>query len=281
MSIELYNSTSFKISNLIARNYSTSFGFAMNLFSSEVKDSIAAIYGYVRLADEIVDTFHDQDKKYLLDELRKETLTSLQNGISINPVVNSFQYTVNKYLIPQEYITDFLDSMEMDITNTSYDRQNYDKYVYGSAEVVGLMCLKVFCHTNDELFLSLEIPAKALGSAFQKVNFLRDIKSDLNERGRIYFPDAGHENELNDRNKYFLETEVENEFITAFSGIKRLPKNSVLGVYTAYMYYSILLKKIKKMNMNDLKSKRVRISNLTKLILLLKSAVKVRSLNTV
>ncbi len=281
MSIELYNSTSFKISNLIARNYSTSFGFAMNLFSSEVKDSIAAIYGYVRLADEIVDTFHDQDKKYLLDELRKETLTSLQNGISINPVLNSFQYTVNKYLIPHEYITDFLDSMEMDITNTSYDRQNYDKYVYGSAEVVGLMCLKVFCNTNDELFRSLEIPAKALGSAFQKVNFLRDIKSDLNERGRIYFPDAGHENELNDRNKYFLETEVENEFITAFSGIKRLPKNSVLGVYTAYMYYSILLKKIKKMNMNDLRSKRVRISNLTKFILLLKSAVKVRTLNTV
>ncbi|MBK7447571.1 MAG: phytoene/squalene synthase family protein [Ignavibacteria bacterium] len=279
MSIELYNSTSFKISNLIAKNYSTSFGFAMNLFNSELKDSIAAIYGYVRLADEIVDTFHDQDKKYLLDELRKDTFTALQNGISINPVLNSFQFTVNRYMIPHVYITEFLDSMEMDISYSYYDRSKYDKYIHGSAEVVGLMCLKIFCHNNNTLFESLEIPAKSLGSAFQKVNFLRDIKSDLSERGRIYIPGADNEKELNDENKIFLETEVENEFKAALSGIKKLPKNSMLGVYTAYMYYNILLKKIKKMNMDDLKSGRVRISNFTKFILLVKSAVKVRTLN--
>ena len=265
MSIELYNSTSFKISNLIAKNYSTSFGFAMNLFNSELKDSIAAIYGYVRLADEIVDTFHDQDKKYLLDELRKDTFTALQNGISINPVLNSFQFTVNRYMIPHVYITEFLDSMEMDISYSYYDRSKYDKYIHGSAEVVGLMCLKIFCHNNITLFESLEI--------------LRDIKSDLSERGRIYIPGADNEKELNDENKIFLETEVENEFKAALSGIKKLPKNSMLGVYTAYMYYNILLKKIKKMDMNDLKSGRVRISNFTKFILLVKSAVKVRTLN--
>ncbi len=280
MSIELYNEKSFKVSNIVTKSYSTSFSFAMNLFNREIKDSIASIYGYVRIADEIVDTFHDHDKKYLLNEFRENTFTALRNGISVNPVLNSFQYTVNKYQIPYEYISNFLDSMESDISNNYYDRNEYDKYIYGSAEVVGLMCLKIFCHSDLKLFESLETPARALGSAFQKVNFLRDIKSDLTERGRIYFPDADSENELNDRNKILLEKEIDEEFSTALSGIKRLPKNSVLGVYTAYLYYCILLKKIKKMNMKDLRSKRVRISNLTKFILLFKSLIKVRSLDT-
>lgn len=276
MSIKLYHDTSYKISSLITKNYSTSFSLAINVFNAELKESISSIYGFVRLADEIVDSFHEFDKQNLLEELREDFYNAVRDKISINPVLNSFQNTVRKYDIPLEYVNDFIESMKKDLSNSYYERKDYDIYVYGSAEVVGLMCLKVFCYKNDKLFENLIPSAKALGSAFQKVNFLRDIKSDLNERGRIYFPGASDESMINNKNKSTLEKEIENEFETAYSGIKKLPKSCILGVYSAYLYYLILFKKIKGMSVNELFRKRVRISNFTKVILLFKSVIRIK-----
>ncbi|MBL8008269.1 MAG: phytoene/squalene synthase family protein [Ignavibacteria bacterium] len=276
MSIKLYNETSFKISSQITKNYSTSFSLAINVFNRELRDSISSVYGFVRLADEIVDSFHEFEKQNLLEELREDFYNSVRNKISINPVLNSFQITVRKYDIPLEYIHDFIESMKKDLSNSYYERNDYDEYVYGSAEVVGLMCLKVFCYKNEKLFASLIPSAKALGSAFQKVNFLRDIKSDLNERGRIYFPGACDESMISNLNKTELEKEIEIEFETAYAGIKKLPKSSRLGVYSAYLYYRILFNKIKGLNVNELFSRRVRISNFTKFILLLKSIIRIK-----
>ncbi|MEZ4690762.1 MAG: phytoene/squalene synthase family protein [Ignavibacteria bacterium] len=273
MNFKFYNDVSFKVSDLITKSYSTSFSLAINVFDKELRDSISSIYGYVRLADEIVDSFHDFEKQNLLNELREETYSAIRNGISLNPIIQSFQTTVNKYDISIDYINNFIDSMEMDLSNTFYDRENYDKYIYGSAEVVGLMCLKVFCYKEDELFNSLIPSAKALGSAFQKVNFLRDIKSDLDERGRIYLPGASTSMEINNENKLLLEEEIEKEFKEALSGIKRLPGSSRLGVYSAYLYYYMLFKKIRSLKINDLFKKRVRISNFTKISLLAKSLI--------
>ncbi|HMQ69324.1 MAG TPA: phytoene/squalene synthase family protein [Ignavibacteria bacterium] len=281
MNFKFYNDVSFKVSDLITKSYSTSFSLAINVFDKELRDSISSIYGYVRLADEIVDSFHDFDKQNLINELREETYDSIRNGISLNPIIQSFQATVNKYDISIEYINNFIDSMEMDLSNTFYYRDNYDKYIYGSAEVVGLMCLKVFCYRQDELFQSLIPSAKALGSAFQKVNFLRDIKSDLNERGRIYLPDASCSTEINNENKLLLEEEIEKEFKEALDGIKRLPKSSRLGVYSAYLYYYNLFKKIRSLKINDLFKKRVRISNFTKLSLLAKSLIDIKLIKAI
>lgn len=269
MSIKLYNETGFKISEIITRSYSTSFSLAIKSFDKTLQQSIVAVYGLVRIADEIVDTFHDKDKVTLLKDLRKDTFSAIENKISINPVLNSFQLTVNKYSIPAEYINSFFDSMEMDIYNTFYDRENYDKYVYGSAEVVGLMCLKIFCHNNDKLFEELKEPARALGSAFQKVNFLRDIKNDYTERKRIYLPDAENSTYINQSNKELLEKEIDQEFKTALSGIKKLPEGSRIAVYSAYQYYFKLFSKIKKMDVEDLFLNRISISNITKIYLLL------------
>lgn len=281
MSFDLYNTTSFKISDLITKSYSTSFSLAINVFNPELKNAISSVYGYVRLADEIVDSFHEHDKLYLLTELREDTYDAIRNKISINPVLHSFQSTVNKYGITVECINDFLDSMEMDLSNSFYERKEYDKYVYGSAEAVGIMCLKVFCYGDTELFNKLLASARALGSAFQKVNFLRDMKSDLDERGRIYIPGADNFTKVNNQNKLLLENEIEKEFETALSGIKELPKSSRIGVYSAYLYYYILFKKIKRMKIDDLFSKRVRISNLTKISLLIKSLLRVKLTNAI
>ncbi|MBP9096022.1 MAG: phytoene/squalene synthase family protein [Ignavibacteria bacterium] len=281
MNYKFYNDVSFKVSDLITKNYSTSFSLAINVFDKELRNSISSIYGYVRLADEIVDSFHEFDKQNLLNELREETYDAIRNGISLNPIIQSFQTTVNKYDISIDYINNFIDSMEMDLSNTYYDRDNYDKYIYGSAEVVGLMCLRVFCYKDNELFNSLIPSAKALGSAFQKVNFLRDIKSDLDERGRIYLPDASSSNGINNENKLLLEEEIEKEFKVALAGIKRLPKSSRLGVYSAYQYYYMLFKKIRSLKINDLFKKRVRISNFTKISLLAKSLIDIKVIKAI
>lgn len=276
MSFDLYNDVSFKISALITKNYSTSFSLAIKVFNPELREGISSIYGYVRLADEIVDSFHDFDKRTLLNDLRYETDKAIRSRISLNPVIHSFQTTVNRYNIPAEYIYNFIDSMEMDLSNSFYDRENYDKYIFGSAEVVGLMCLKVFCNNDYKLFESLIEPAKALGSAFQKVNFLRDIKSDLYERGRIYIPGAANTEMINNQSKARLENEIDEEFRISLSGIKRLPKSSRLGVYSAYVYYYMLFKKIKRMKVNDLFKKRIRISNFTKITLLIASLIRIK-----
>jgi phytoene/squalene synthetase len=276
--MDLYLQTSFKTSKLITKSYSTSFSWGIKAFSKEYRNAIYGIYGFVRLADEIVDTFHDQDKKKLLDNLREETFISIKNGLSTNPIIHSFQKVVNQFNIDYGYITAFLDSMEMDLTNSSYGREKYDNYIYGSAEAVGLMCLQVFVKNDKKLFAELIEPAKALGSAFQKVNFLRDIKSDLKERGRIYLPDIHSTTSIDDSTKKRLEKEVEEEFKIALKGIMQLPNGVKLGVYSAYLYYFVLLQKIKSLNINELFTGRIRVSNYQKLMLLIKSFIKIRLL---
>ncbi len=274
----IYHKTSFKISKVITRSYSTSFSLGISVFAPSFRDSIYAVYGYVRLADEIVDSFHGYDKEKLLNEFREETHSAIKDGISVNPVINAFQKTVHQYNIDIKYIDVFLNSMKMDLSSSFYEQQKYDDYIYGSAEVVGLMCLKVFCNNDDILFEKLLGPAKSLGSAFQKVNFLRDIKSDIEERGRIYLPGVSSFINIDDENKKKLEEAVELEFKEALKGIKQLPNGVRLGVYSAYLYYSILFRKIKKLKVKELLQKRVRISNFTKIALLCKSLIEVKVL---
>ena len=236
------------------------------------------MYGYVRLADEIVDSFHGYNKAELLNKLREDTWKAIDEGISTNPILQAFQITVNKFNIDKELIEAFLKSMEMDLSNSSYKRDYYDTYIYGSAEVVGLMCLKVFIHGNQQKYDELKFAAKQLGSAFQKVNFLRDIKSDIQERGRIYLPDVHEEVFITNSSKRKLEEEVENEFRDALIGIMKLPIGVKLGVYSAYLYYYFLFKKIKSLDVDELLSRRVRISNFKKFLLLLKSVIEVKVL---
>ncbi|MGE5681986.1 MAG: phytoene/squalene synthase family protein [Bacillota bacterium] len=276
--MELYHKTSFGISKIITQNYSTSFSLGIKIFSREYRNGIYSIYAYVRLADEIVDTFHDHDKASLLKQFRIETYSAIKNGISTNPVIHAFQLTVKEYKIDIKYIDSFLDSMEMDLYSSYYERNVYDKYIYGSAESVGLMCLHVFCKGDMDLFERLCEPARMLGSAFQKVNFLRDIRSDIEERGRIYLPGSKDSRELDNNSKINLEEEVEKEFSTALSGILRLPNGVKLGVYTAYLYYYVLFKKIKALDIRTLLEKRVRVSNIIKFGLLFKSLILIKIL---
>jgi phytoene/squalene synthetase len=280
MTLGHYTKTSYKLSKKLTVAYSTSFSWGIRVFKPEYRDPIFAIYGFVRIADEIVDTFHSHDKEYLLSKFTDDTWEAINTGISTNPVLQSFQEVVNEYNIDRNLITAFLESMEMDLTRSSYNRENYDKYIYGSAEVVGLMCLKVFLDGNEKRYKELEHSARMLGAAFQKVNFLRDIQSDLNDRGRIYLPGVHHLDFIDNNNKAQLEQEVENEFKEAFKGIIKLPISVKLGVYSAYLYYLMLFKKIKRLDVEQLKSSRVRISNLYKLYLLLKSYLEVKVLKT-
>jgi phytoene/squalene synthetase len=280
MSFQLYKDTSYKISKRLTLSYSTSFSWGIKVFKPEYRDPIYAIYSYVRVADEIVDTFHDFDKKELLQKFEADTWDAIERGISTNPVLQAFQETVNKYQIDHKLIKAFLISMEMDLSNSSYERGVYDDYIYGSAEVVGLMCLKVFVNGSEGKYKELEHSARMLGAAFQKVNFLRDIKSDIIERGRIYLPGVNELTYINNQNKKELEKEIEREFHSAFMGIIKLPIGVKLGVYSAYLYYLMLFTKIKRMDVDKLMSKRVRISNFYKLYLLLKSYFEVKLLKT-
>ena len=278
MSFQLYKDTSYKISERLTLSYSTSFGWGIKAFKPEYRDPIFAIYSYVRVADEIVDTFHDFDKKELLKKFEADTWEAIEKGISTNPILQAFQEIVNKYNIDLKLIKAFLKSMEMDLSNSSYERGVYDDYIYGSAEVVGLMCLKVFVNGNKEKYDELEYSARMLGAAFQKVNFLRDIESDIIERGRIYLPGVSELTFINNANKKELEKEIDKEFHSAFMGIIKLPIGVKLGVYSAYLYYLMLFKKIKRMDVDKLMNKRVRISNIYKLYLLLKSYFEVKLL---
>jgi phytoene/squalene synthetase len=276
MTFNHYENTCVKLSKKLTVAYSTSFSWGIKAFAPEFRDPIYSIYGWVRVADEIVDTFHFADKKYLLDRFKRDTYEAIEYKISTNPVIHAFQKVVHRYNIGSDLIEAFLDSMEMDLDETSYERIDYDKYIYGSAEVVGLMCLHVFLDGNKEKYEELKESARMLGSAFQKVNFLRDINSDLNDRERIYLPDVHHEMLINNTNKKKLEYEIEEEFQEAFNGIKKLPMGVKLGVYSAYLYYLMLFKKIKRLDVKDLMKKRVRISNVYKLYLLVKCYFKVR-----
>lgn len=269
--MQLYFKTTYNISKLITRSYSTSFSIATSLFEKEMRDAIYAIYGFVRFADEIVDSFHDYDKKYLLEKFESDYYDAVKQGISLNPVLQSFQQTVKKYNISDEHIQAFLTSMKQDLVKNEYkDKAEADNYIYGSADVVGLMCLKVFCNGDDKLYQELEFPARKLGSAFQKVNFLRDLKNDIEILDRRYFPEI-QQRMFDEKNKLIVIQDIENDFNAAFVGVKKLPKRSKLAVLIAYYYYMSLLKKIKKTQADRILESRISISNFKKMFLLLKA----------
>jgi phytoene/squalene synthetase len=275
---ELFNQTTFECSKLITERYSTSFTLGIKTLNKEFHYPIYAIYGFVRYADEIVDTFHDQDKPKLLAQFKKETYEAIENGISLNPVLHCFQMVVNNYKIDLHLIEAFLHSMAMDLEDIDYQQSSYEEYIYGSAEVVGLMCLKVFCDGDQDKYDSLVAPAKSLGSAFQKVNFLRDIKSDFHDRGRVYFPEVDF-NKFTDTDKAKIEQDIAADFKHAYEGIKQLPKGARLGVYLAYTYYTKLFKKIKNCASTRILEERIRVNNSRKLFLMVSSYFKHR-LNT-
>ena len=271
---EIFDKVSQDCSKIVIKEYSTSFYRATELLSKSIRNDIFNIYGFVRFADEIVDTFHDYPKKQLLDEFEKELWLSIENKISLNPILNSFQYTVNKYDIDSSLIKSFMKSMRMDLDIRRYKNiKDYKEYIYGSADVIGLMCLKVFVSGSKKEYNKLKPYAMSLGSAFQKVNFLRDLRSDEEILNRVYFPNINMQN-FDEYTKETIIDEIEEDFEHAIKGIVKLPKKARFGVYIAYRYYNKLLKKLKRTPSIDIKESRIRIDNLQKLIVLTRSYVK-------
>ena len=271
--MELYNKTCMECSQLITNRYSTSFSMGIKVFKKKFRAPIYAIYGFVRFADEIVDTFHDFSKATLLQRFREDTYRAIDEGISLNPVLNAFQETVREYNIEPELIEAFLKSMEMDLHHSSYEDRLYKEYIYGSAEVVGLMCLRVFCEGDQAMYDRLKESACSLGSAFQKINFLRDMKSDFDERGRVYFPGIDFSNFTNE-DKIQIEADIKKDFDDAYKGIVQLPEGARFGVYLAYVYYINLFKKIKRSTAAKVKEKRIRVRDSRKVFLLFSSALR-------
>jgi len=257
----------------VTKSYSTSFYIGVKALDKKIRDDVHAIYGFVRFTDEIVDSFHGFDKHQLLMEFKTETYKSIERKISLNPILNSFQATVRKYDIDLALIEQFFHSMEMDLEKVEYTKEKYDEYILGSAEVVGLMCLKIFVLGDEKEFQKLKPFAMKLGSSFQKINFLRDLKDDFHELGRNYFPSLESE-ELSNTDKMKIENEIQEEFDEALIGIKMLPKMSRFGVYISYRYYSKLLNKIKRKTAGDLLKERVRIADKSKVIIFAKSYVR-------
>lgn len=271
--MELYRQTSFDVSRIITKNFSSSFYLSTLLLDKSVKTAIHSVYGFVRYADEIVDTLHDFDKLWLLNKFEADMNEAIEKGISTNPVLDAFQFSVNKYNIPHAYIDSFLKSMKMDIDKKTYlTKDETEEYVYGSANVVGLICLKIFCHEQPKLFEELVKPAEMLGSAFQKVNFLRDLKADTEILNRSYFWNI-NQYAFDEKTKKQLIDEIEAEFDLALAGLRRLPGRSKLAVLTAYNYYRSLLRKIKRTQASLIMKKRIRISNAKKLGIMAKAAV--------
>jgi phytoene/squalene synthetase len=275
--LELYNKTCLECSKLITNRYSTSFSLGIRVFDKRFRSPIYAIYGFVRFADEIVDTFHDYPKEELLDRFWKDTYRAIDEKISLNPVLQAFQETVHKYKIERELIDAFLKSMEMDLYFNNYDPSKYKEYIYGSAEVVGLMCLRVFCEGDDAMYQRLKEPARSLGSAFQKINFLRDMASDFDDRGRVYFPGVDF-TRFTAQDKIDIEADIKKDFDDAYAGIIQLPKGVRLGVYLAYVYYTNLFQKIKQSPVELVTQERIRVPDGKKMYLLFSSAVR-NSLN--
>jgi len=275
----LFDKVSYKSSKITTVAYSTSFSAGIRLLDKNIRADIYAIYGFVRFADEIVDTFHDYPKAQLLSDFKRDTYLAIETGISLNPILNSFQLTVNKYNIKLDLIETFLQSMEMDLNKTNYNQEGYEQYIFGSAEAVGLMCLHVFCYGNQELYDNTKTYAMSLGSAFQKINFLRDMKADYEELGRTYFPGINM-NEFNDRTKKDIERDIKLDFEQGLIGIKMLPKSSRFGVYMAYVYYFGLFKKIRKLPSHKVMSARIRIASQRKYGLFIGSYVR-HSLNLI
>ena len=262
-----------KCSEITTTAYSTSFSSAIQLLHQDIRQPIYNIYGFVRFADEIVDTFHDYDKASLLVEFKKETYAAIKRGISLNPVLNSFQQTVNEYNIDHDLIEAFFHSMEMDLTQRAYDTRTFNEYIYGSAETVGLMCLYVFCEGKKELCEKLKVPAQALGAAFQKINFLRDIKADYNSLSRMYFPGCDFNN-FSEKDKKQIEEDIYGDFKVAYAGIIKLPLKSRFGVYVAYKYYLSLFRKIKSLEPARVLETRIRIPDYKKAMIFLRAGVK-------
>ena len=268
--IELYHKISVDASKNVTQLYSTSFSMGIKLLDKNIHDAIFSIYGFVRLADEIVDTFHDYPKSEMLQEFKEETYKALDRKISVNPILHAFQMVVNKYSIDKDLIDKFLLSMEQDLNDIQYSSVGYKEYIVGSAEVVGLMCLKVFVNGDNDLYFKLEEPARKLGAAFQKINFLRDVKADYQELGRTYFPGVDLEKFTPDE-KLKIEEDIQDDFECALEGIIKLPSSSRLGVYVAYRYYFSLFKKIKKVSSDRLMEERIRVPNTKKLLITFES----------
>ena len=268
---QLFDSISSESSKIITKKYSTSFSIAVNLLSPNIREAIYNIYGFVRVADEIVDSFEEYTKEELLDRFEQEYRYSLKVGISTNPVINAFQGTVSKYNIDYALVESFLKSMRTDLEKQNYNNQKeIDDYIYGSADVVGLMCLKVFVQGDDEKYNNLKEAAMKLGSAFQKVNFLRDLNEDFENLNRSYFPNI-NPNNFTEADKSRVLLEINNDFEEAYKGIVKLPKEAKLAVYVAYKYYFNLLHKIERTPSKTLKEKRIRVSNPKKMALLVES----------
>ena len=267
---ELFEKTSAVCSKATTNIYSTSFSLGIRMIAKDYRWAIYGIYGFVRLADEIVDTFDRSDKAELLEKFKVDTYEAIEKGISLNPILYTFQKVANQYKIGKDLIEPFFESMEADLHKKEYNKQSYNEYIYGSAEVVGLMCLKVFCDGDENQCNSLKAPARALGAAFQKVNFLRDIKSDVEDRGRIYFPTLDLR-QFDELTKAEIIEDVKQDFREAYEGIKRLPISCRFGVYTSYRYYLRLLEKIERVNAKEILENRIRVANAEKMAVLAKS----------
>lgn len=277
--MDLYTSTSFECSKVVTEKYSTSFSQGIRAFDRQLRSPVYALYGFVRYADEIVDTFHDYDKQKLIKQFKNETFEALDKGISLNPILHAFQKVVHEYHIEADLIKAFFVSMEMDLEMKCHSRESYNEYVYGSAEVIGLMCLRVFCGKDNLLYYKLLPRAKRLGAAFQKINFLRDIKSDFEERGRVYFPGVNFLSFV-ETDKKAIEEDIQKDFEEGLKGIRELPRAAKRGVFVAYLYYYELFKKIRSRPANLLGKERVRVSDRRKLYLMARALLQDR-LNTI
>ena len=269
----LFDSTCAECSRLITQRYSTSFSMGIRAFRPRFRLPIYGIYGFVRFADEIVDTFHNYPKKELFDRFTRDTYLALDDRISLNPVLQAFQQVVHRYGIDRELIDAFLRSMEMDLEQCQYDPEEYNEYIYGSAEVVGLMCLRVFTENDDAMYQRLKAPARRLGAAFQKINFLRDIKSDFDDRGRVYFPGVDFTRFTNE-DKRRIEADIQSDFEAALEGIRQLPNGTRYGVYLAYKYYTQLFRKIQQAPAQRVAQQRFRVSDKRKIYLIFSSALR-------
>ncbi len=269
----LFDIVSYECSKIVTESYSTSFALATKMLAPSIRKDIYNIYGFVRFADEIVDTFHDYNKEDLFKRFEDDLNYTLEHRISLNPILNSFQHTYHKYNIPRHLVDSFMNSMKMDLTKKDYVTQaEFKEYIYGSADVVGLMCLRVFVNGNDKMYENLKESAMALGSAFQKVNFLRDLKADFELLNRSYFPNTNLL-ELDEHSKARIVQEIKDDFELGFQGIVKLPNEAKFGVYTAYKYYYKLLKKLQKTPSLQIKNTRIRVPNYQKFGLLAKSYV--------
>jgi phytoene/squalene synthetase len=270
----IFDNVSYDCSKTVTKTYSTSFSLATKMLSKSIRQDIYNIYGFVRFADEIVDSFHDFDKKILFEKFEADLEHALNNKISLNPILNAFQHTFHNYNIDKSLVDSFMNSMRLDLHKSTYlTEKEYKAYIYGSADVVGLMCLKVFVKGDADKYNELKDTAMSLGSAFQKVNFLRDLKADHDDLNRTYFPNTDLTN-LNEESKQFIIDDIENDFVKGLEGIKKLPMEAKFGVFMAYRYYRQLLKKLKHTPALDIKSSRIRVPNYKKIELLTRSYVK-------